>query len=203
MTFQQTKKPTGSVSMNKFKNPFKFYEKNYKKGSLDSKIKNKVQIALSGTDHTVTTNKNKVIHRKLISNPVPFQQTITTPTKRITTRQNEQPSCSKTLDATTVGGNPCIYMRKETPGLINHERSEDWLKRKEQSRNNKGQFTSPNRSPGETETDLNLSIVSDKEFDCYNESDGKPVHANIEDELQLLPKDNKLTPGQGIYKEKK
>ena len=41
MTFQQTKKPTGSVSMNKFKYPIKFYETNYKKGSLDSKLKNK------------------------------------------------------------------------------------------------------------------------------------------------------------------
>ena len=39
MTFQQTKKPTGSVSMNKFEDPFKFYEKNYKKGSLESKFK--------------------------------------------------------------------------------------------------------------------------------------------------------------------
>ena len=50
--------------------------------------------------------------------------------------------------------------------------------------------------------DLNLSIVSDEEFDCYNKSDGKPVQTNIDDELQLLPKDNKLTPGQGILKEK-
>ena len=47
--------------------------------------------------------------------------------------------------------------------------------------------------------DLNLSIVSDEEFDCYNISDGKPVHTTFDDELQLLPKDNKLTPGQGIY----
>ena len=30
----------------------------------------------------------------------------------------------------------------------------------------------------------------------------EPVHTNIDDELQLLPKDNKLTPGQVIYKEK-
>ena len=51
--------------------------------------------------------------------------------------------------------------------------------------------------------DLNLSIVSGKTFDCYNKSDGKPVQTNIHDELQLLPKDNKLTPGQGIFKEKK
>ena len=50
--------------------------------------------------------------------------------------------------------------------------------------------------------DLNLSIVSDEEFDCNNKSDRKPVHTNIDDELQLLLKDNKLTPGQVIYKEK-
>ena len=30
----------------------KFYEKNYKKGSLDSKFKNKMQTTISGTDHT-------------------------------------------------------------------------------------------------------------------------------------------------------
>ena len=57
MTFQQTKKPTGSVSMNKFEYPFNFYEKKSKKGSFDSNFKNKIQTAVSGTDHTVTTNK--------------------------------------------------------------------------------------------------------------------------------------------------
>ena len=159
MTFQQTQKQTGLVSMNKFEYPFKFYEKNYKKRSLDSKFKNKMQTAISGTDHTVTTNKNEVIHRKLISNPLPFQQTINAPAKRITTRQNEQPFCSKTLDTTTAGGNPCIYTRKETPRPINHERGDDWLKRKEQPRNNKGQFTSPNKNSGEKDMDLNLSSV--------------------------------------------
>ena len=59
MTFQQTKKPTGSVSMNKFEYIFKFFEKNYKKGSLDSKFKNRKQTTLSGTEHTVTTSKIK------------------------------------------------------------------------------------------------------------------------------------------------
>ena len=189
MTFQQTKKPTGSVSMNKFEYPFKFYENNPKKGSLDSKIKNKIQTAVSGTDPTVTTSKYKILHKKLISHPLPFQQTISAYTKQITTRQNDQPTSSKTLDATTSGGNPCTYTRKETPRLINHERSEDWLKRNEQPRKSKGQFTSPSKNPGEKEMDLNLSIVS---------SDGKPVQTNIDDELPLLPEDNKLTPGQGI-----
>ena len=97
------------------------------------------------------------------------------------------------------GGAPCINSRKETLKPINYERSEDWLKRKDQPRNNKGQFTSPNKSTG---TDLNLSIISDDDFDCYNMSEGKPVQTNIEDELQLLPKDNNLTPEQGRYKQK-
>ena len=97
MTFSQTKKPTSSVSII-------FYEKNYKEGSLESKF----QIAVSGTKHTITTDKNKTIHRKLISNPLHFQQATTAPTKRFSTRNNntDQPTCSKTLDATNNGGTP-------------------------------------------------------------------------------------------------
>ena len=86
MTFSQTKKPPNTVSTNKY--PFSFYEKNYKTNSLGSKISNKLQTAISGTKHTVTTDKNKEIHRKLISNPLPFQSN-TTPTKRITNQQHD------------------------------------------------------------------------------------------------------------------
>ena len=116
MTFSQPKKPTSSVRTNKFES-FKFYEKNYKKGSTESKFKNKIPSDVSGTKHTVTTDKNKTIHRKLISNPLPFQQTATTPAKRINTRQNtaDQPTCSKTLDIANNGGAHCIYSRKEAP----------------------------------------------------------------------------------------
>ena len=85
MTFSQTKKPTNSVCTVKFENPFKFCKKNHEKGSMESKIKNKIQTAVSGTKHTVTTDRNKTIHRKLLSKPLPFQQTATTPTKRINT----------------------------------------------------------------------------------------------------------------------
>ena len=130
---------------------------------------------------------------------MPFQQTITAPKKRISTRENDQPTRSKNLDTTIASGNPCIYRPKETPQLINHERSEYWLKKTEQPRNNKGQFTSPSKNTEEMETDLNLSIVSDEEFDCCKKSEGKPVQTNIDDELHLLLKDNKLTPGQGTY----
>ena len=82
---------------------------------MESKLKNKVQIAVSGRRHTVTTDKNKVIYRKLISNPLPSQQT-TTPAKKINTRQNtaDQPTCSKTLDNATTSGAPCIYSMRDT-----------------------------------------------------------------------------------------
>ena len=46
--------------------------------------------------------------------------------------------------------------------------------------------------------ELDLSIVSDDEFQCYNTSEGKPVDPNLEDELQLLPKETNLTPETGI-----
>ena len=168
MTFSQTEKPTNTVSTNKFNYPFKFYEKNYKKNSLDSKIKNKIQTAVSGTEQTITTDKNKVIHRKLISNPLPFQLTATAPTKRINTRQNiaDQPTCSKTLDQPNYNGTPCIFSRKEAPKPTKQERSEDWIRKKDQPRNSKGQFTYPSKNT-DKKADLNLRIISDEDdFDC-------------------------------------
>ena len=195
MTFTQNKKPSNTVSNGKNYNyPFTFYEKAHTKSSLGSKFENKPQTAIIGTKHTITTDKNKTIHRKLISNPIPFQNT-TTPTKRINTRQStEQPSCSKTNEDGTI---TCNYRRKEPPRLENTENSSDWLRRKEQPRNQKGQFTSPEKSTGKP-MNLDLSIVSDDEFQCYNTSEGKPVHTNLDDELQLLPKQTNLTPETGI-----
>ena len=92
--------------------------------------------------------------------------------------------------------NTCLYRRK-APKPENTENSADWLERKEQPRNERGQFTRPDMSAGKP-MDLDLSIVSDDEFQCYNTSEGKPVHANIDDELQLLPKETNLTPETGI-----
>ena len=167
MTFTQNKKPSNTVSNGKNCNyPFTFYEKAHTKSSLGSTFENKPQTAIYGTKHTITTDKNKTIHRKLISNSIPFQNT-TTPTKRINTRQStEKPSCSKTNEDGTITCNLC---RKEPPRLENTENSSDWLKRKEQPRNQKGQFTSPEKSTGKP-MDLDLSIVSDDEFQCYNTS---------------------------------
>ena len=91
MTFSRTKKPTSSVSMNKFGYPFKTYEKTTKKGSLESKFKHKIQTAVSGTEHTITTDINKIVHRKLISNSLPFQQPTTAPTKQKNLQQHTIP----------------------------------------------------------------------------------------------------------------
>ena len=173
---------------------FTFDEKTRIKSSLGSKFDNKPQTAISGTKHTVTTDKNRSIHRKLISNPIPVQNTAT-PTKRMNTRQStEQPSCSKTTEAETT---TCSYRKKEPPRPENVENSSDWLKRKEQPRNQRGQFTSPEKSAGKP-MELDLSMVSDDEFQCYNTSEAKPIHTGIDDELQLLPKETNLTPETGI-----
>ena len=159
MTFSQTKTPNSSVSMDEFKYLFNFIEKNRNKGSLNSKFRNKIQTAISGTEHTVTTNKKKIVHRKLISNPSPCQKTVAAPIKRINTRQNnDQPSCPKTLDMENSGGNPFLYARKETPQPINHERSEDRLKRKDQ------------------ETKKQHGTVYVTKQDCRKGSSPKPAH---------------------------
>ena len=93
-----------------------------------------------------------------------------------------------------------LQQNKTPKDITNHERSEDWLKRKELPRNNKGQFTSPNKN---STANLNLSIISDDDdFECYNKAEGEPIQVNIEDELQLHPKETNLTPEQGSYKGK-
>ena len=54
-------------------NPSQFVEKNYNRKSLEGKFQKKIQTAVSGTEHTVTTVSGKVIHRKHISRPIVFQ----------------------------------------------------------------------------------------------------------------------------------
>ena len=64
-------KPKKKNSVSEY--PFKFVEKNHNRKSLDGKFQKKIQIAVSGTDHTVTTESAKLIHRKHISGPIVFQ----------------------------------------------------------------------------------------------------------------------------------
>ena len=113
--------------------------------------------------------------------------------KRINTRlitATDQPSCSKMTGTTTT----CGYRRKEPPRPENTENSADWLKRKDQQRNERGQFTGPDKLASKP-VELDFSMISDDDdFQCYNTSGGKPVHTKKGDELQLLPKETNLTP---------
>ena len=63
-------KPKKTNSLSEY--PFKFVEKNNRK-SLEGRFQKKIQTAVSGTDHTVTTESRKLIHRKHISGPIAFQ----------------------------------------------------------------------------------------------------------------------------------
>ena len=132
MTFSQTKKPTSSVSTDKFQYHFKFYETDSKKGSMESKFKNKIQTAVSGTKHTVTTDKKNDTQKINLLFSANYYNT----GKKDKPRQNaaDQPTCSKTLGIVNNGGRAtCIYSRKEAPKAIaNYERSQDWLKKKDQ-----------------------------------------------------------------------
>ena len=66
------------------------------------------------------------------------------------------------------------YRRKEHPRPEKKEKSADWLKRKEQTRNERGQSTSTEKL-GEKPMDLDLSFVSEEEDQCYNKINSNPA----------------------------
>ena len=66
------KSPKKKNSVGKY--PFQFFEKKHNKKSLEGRFQRKLQTAVSGTEHTVTTDTGKVIHRKFISEPIIFQR---------------------------------------------------------------------------------------------------------------------------------
>ena len=66
------KPPKKKNSVGKY--PFQFFEKNHNRKSLEGRFQRKLQTAVSGTEHTVTTDTGKVIHRKFISEPIIFQR---------------------------------------------------------------------------------------------------------------------------------
>ena len=66
------KSPKKKNSVGKY--PFQFFEKNHNEKSLEGRFQRKLQTAVSGTEHTVTTDTGKVIHRKFISEPIIFQR---------------------------------------------------------------------------------------------------------------------------------
>ena len=71
LPMKQKRKSTKTVS----KYPFQFFKRKNTKSKFESPYYEKLQTAVKGTNHTVTTFENKFIHRKLISKPItPFEQ---------------------------------------------------------------------------------------------------------------------------------
>ena len=71
LPMKQKRKSTKTVS----KYRFQFFERNNTKSKFESPYSDQLQTAVKGTNHTVTTAENKIIHRKLISKPItPFEQ---------------------------------------------------------------------------------------------------------------------------------
>ena len=50
--------------------PFFFLEKKHQRNKFESAYSDKPQLAMSGTNHTVTPPNRRVLHRKLISKPI-------------------------------------------------------------------------------------------------------------------------------------
>ena len=65
------KQPKKKHSVSEY--PFKFVEKNYNRKSLEGKFQKKIQTAVRGTEHTVTTESGRIIHRKHITGLIVFQ----------------------------------------------------------------------------------------------------------------------------------
>ena len=72
MTFTQTNRQPSKVSTNNYL--FSFYEKAFKKVLWAVNLTRNRNTAYSGTDHTLTTDKNKVRHRKLIIKPITISE---------------------------------------------------------------------------------------------------------------------------------
>ena len=51
--------------------PYKFLEKKQNKNKFESSYQSKPKTAIAGTKHTITNDTNKILHRKLVSKPLP------------------------------------------------------------------------------------------------------------------------------------
>ena len=54
--------------------PFRFFEKNQNKISLEGRFQENIQTAINGKEHAVTTDNGKITHRNFISDTIVFQK---------------------------------------------------------------------------------------------------------------------------------
>ena len=130
-TTPTSKRKTIRIPVNK-KFPYFFVEKHHQKKSFDSKYKPKLQKAISETEHTVLTDKNRRVHKNQITGPVhiePEEQITMTfqkarrthsesPRRRSTTPRNQKRNALGrfTTDTETTTGEKEQPVENEQPG---------------------------------------------------------------------------------------
>ena len=159
------KQPKKRNSVSEF--PFKFVEKNYIKKSLEGKFQTKIQTAVSGTEHTNTTDCGKVIHRKHISGPLVFQ----TEKKKERAPQigDKIRHCLRGVDGKYIQWNEILrdILIGKLKIIQNRTR-----KSESESESEKGEI--------DEESDFEMENPDTSERNGY-----KPINTNPEDELKL------------------
>ena len=156
---------------------FNSSKKKHNKKSLEGGFQRKLQTAVSGTEHTVTTDTGKVIHRKLISELIIFQRDRKTAPKIGDTITPKNRHCLRGVDGKYIRGNEILRdVLNGKQKIVQNQRTES------DSENEEGQ-------------------IEDEESDFENhdtsKKDGKykPVTTSPEDELNLHT-DGEINPGE-------
>ena len=109
--------------------------------------------------------------------------------KQITEKHSQQGNNGETTDLiedATDNWWDSLHLGTQRDTERREQREERRLaeKKRDQPRNERGQFTSSGKT-AKKPVGLEVSMGPDEEINCYNNSDGKPVHTNVEDEVQL------------------
>ena len=83
-------------------------KKNLNKKSLEGRFQKHLQTAVKGTEHTVTTDTGKIIHRKFISDPIIFQKERKTAPKIGDTITSKNRHCLRGVDGKYIQWNEIL-----------------------------------------------------------------------------------------------
>ena len=160
--------------------PFQF-EKNHNKKSLEGRFQTKLQTAVNGTEHTVTTDTGKLIHRKFISDPIVFQK--------------EKKAAPKIGDNITPKNRHCL--RGVDGKYI------QWNEILRDVLNGKLKFIPNPRTRSDSESEEGEIDEDQSDFENHDtsEKDGcyRPITTSPEDELNLHT-DGELNTGETKFK---
>ena len=159
------------------KYPFQFFEKNHNKKSLEGRFQRKLQTAVSGTEHTVTTDTGKINHRKFISEPITFQRDKKTAPKIGDTITPKNRHCLRGVDGNYIQWNEILR---------------DVL-------NGKLKIVQNQRTESDSESEEGEIEEEESDFENHDTSERngkyKPVTTTPEDELNLHT-DGEINPGE-------